>query len=74
MKHFCDKAKFIIIGTQIDLRDDLETLDVLKKRRQRPITTEEGHALAKEMNAIKYIECSALTQVNYVFFIMKLKI
>ncbi len=70
MKHFCDKATYIIVGTKIDLRDDLETLDVLRERRQRPIKSEEGHALAKEMNAIKYVECSAFTQVNYNLFLL----
>ncbi len=72
MKYFCDKATYIIVGTKIDLRDDLETLDVLRKLGRRPITTAEGHAFAKEINARKYIECSSLTQVNYNFFYYKL--
>ncbi len=70
VKHFCKNVPYIIVGMQIDLRDDLETLDNLRKHRQRPITTEEGHALAKEMNARKYIECSALTQVKYDFMFL----
>ncbi|CAF0825421.1 unnamed protein product [Brachionus calyciflorus] len=55
--HFVPKAKFIIVGTQIDLRD--ETLILGKVR---PVTYEQGAKLAKELNAFTYVECSALTQ------------
>ena len=46
----------------MDLRDDLATIDKLAKNRQKPITTESGERLAKELQAVKYLECSALTQ------------
>ena len=47
----------------MDLRDDTGTLEKLQKNRQRPITVEVGEKLSKDLRAVKYVECSALTQV-----------
>ncbi len=55
-------ATFLLVGTQIDLRDDSEALQRLSKKQQRPITTEQGHKLAKKYKMDGYVECSALTQ------------
>lgn len=52
------------MGTQIDLRDESSTLEKLAKNKQKPITLEQGEKLAKELKAVKYVECSALTQVS----------
>lgn len=52
-----------MVGTQIDLRDENTTLEKLAKNKQKPITMEQGEKLAKELKAVKYVECSALTQV-----------
>lgn len=49
-------------GTQIDLRDDPAVMEKLAKQRQSPITPKQGDQLAKDLGAIKYVECSALTQ------------
>jgi GTPase SAR1 family protein len=46
----------------MDLRDDAKVIEKLAKNRQKPVATESGERLAKELNAIKYLECSALTQ------------
>ncbi|KAM4043650.1 rho-related GTP-binding protein RhoQ [Anomaloglossus baeobatrachus] len=47
---------------QIDLRDDPKTLAKLNDVKEKPITVEQGHKLAKEIGACCYVECSALTQ------------
>ena len=52
------------MGTQIDLRDDAATIDKLAKNKQKPISIEQGDKLQKELRAVKYVECSALTQVR----------
>lgn len=62
--HHCQKTPFLLVGTQIDLRDESGTLEKLAKNKQKPITMEQGEKLAKELKAVKYVECSALTQVS----------
>lgn len=62
--HHCQKTPFLLVGTQIDLRDDGGTVEKLAKNKQKPITFELGEKLAKELKAVKYVECSALTQVS----------
>jgi cell division control protein 42 len=60
--HYCPGVPFLIVGTQVDLRDDSQVIEKLEKQKQSPITTEEGEGLARELGAVKYVECSALTQ------------
>lgn len=52
------------MGTQVDLRDDSNTVEKLAKNKQRPISPESGEKLAKDLRAVKFVECSALTQVK----------
>lgn len=60
--HHCPKTPFLLVGTQIDLRDDAATIEKLAKTKQKAITFEQGEKLARELRAVKYVECSALTQ------------
>ncbi|MBN3271593.1 CDC42 protein, partial [Polyodon spathula] len=53
---------FLLVGTQIDLRDDPSTIEKLAKNKQKPITPETAEKLARDLKAVKYVECSALTQ------------
>lgn len=62
--HF-KQIQFILVGTNTDLRTDLEVIKKLTIRKQKVILPEQGKKLANEVNAIKYIECSALTQVTF---------
>lgn len=36
--------------------------DKLAKQRMQPVRKEDGERMAKELGAVKYVECSALTQ------------
>ena len=60
----------LILGTKIDLREDRETLNGLVEQGLSPIKREQGQKLANKIRAVKYMECSALTQLGLkqVFF------
>jgi cell division control protein 42 len=60
--HHCPGVPCLIVGTQVDLRDDPNMLQKLARQKQRPIPFEAGEQLARELGAVKYAECSALTQ------------
>jgi len=64
--HHCQRTPFLLVGTQVDLRDNPATVEKLAKNRQKPISYEMGEKLARELKAVKYVECSALTQVRVI--------
>lgn len=51
-------SPIILVGTKIDLRDDKDTL---AKIGNKIITTAQGQQLAKQIGAVKYLECSNVT-------------
>lgn len=63
ISHYAPKIPIILVGTKMDLRDNKETLLDCKERNNWPmITYKQGLIKAKEINAVKYCECSAITQ------------
>lgn len=60
--HHCPGVPCLIVGTQIDLREDPTVVEKLARQKLRPISAETGERLARELGAVKYVECSALTQ------------
>ncbi|KAB0386148.1 hypothetical protein FD755_001104 [Muntiacus reevesi] len=62
VRHHCPSTPIILVGTKLDLRDDKDTIEKLKEKKLAPITYPQGLALAKEIDSVKYLECSALTQ------------
>ena len=62
VNHHCPNTPIILVGTKLDLRDDKETLQKLKESRLLPNSYQGGLHLKKEIGAVKYLECSALTQ------------
>ena len=60
--HHCPGVPCLIVGTQTDLRDDPQVRDKLAKQRMQPVRKEDGERMAKDLGAVKYVECSALTQ------------
>ena len=64
VRHHCPGVPCILVGTQVDLRSDPATLKELTALRQKPITTQSGEKLAREMGAVAYLESSALKQAG----------
>ncbi|XP_016278068.1 cell division control protein 42 homolog [Monodelphis domestica] len=66
---YCPKTPFLLVGTKTDLREDASTLTALAKRKQKLIALETAEKLAREVKAVKYMQCSALTKkgLNDVF-------
>ncbi|KAM9769786.1 rho-related GTP-binding protein RhoU-like isoform 2-T2 [Menidia menidia] len=64
IRRHCPGAPLILVGTQLDLREDVQVLIQLAQNQQRPVGPEEGRRLAQELGAAGFAECSALTQKN----------
>lgn len=62
VRHHCPGVPCLIVGTQTDLRDDPSVRDKLSKQKMQPVQKSDGERMAKELGAVKYVECSALTQ------------
>ncbi len=60
--HHCPGVPCLIVGTQTDLRDDPQVREKLAKQKMQPVRKEDGERMARELGAVKYVECSALTQ------------
>ncbi|KAE9547615.1 hypothetical protein FO519_009175 [Halicephalobus sp. NKZ332] len=58
----CPDTPILLVGTKIDLRTDPATQNKLQVDGKSPITKNQGIKLAKKIKAVKYMECSALTQ------------
>ncbi|EGF76515.1 hypothetical protein BATDEDRAFT_14774 [Batrachochytrium dendrobatidis JAM81] len=62
LSHHAPSTACILVGTKLDLREDRQTVEKLRERRQSPISYTQGTQMMKEIGALKYLECSALTQ------------
>lgn len=62
ISHFISGAPYLLVGLKRDLRIDLPTLTELDQLGQAPVTEKEGAAVARQINALKYMECSARTR------------
>jgi len=62
VRHFCPKVPIILVGNKKDLRNDPHTLRELQKMKQEPVSQAQGNAMAGQIGAVAYIECSAKTK------------
>ena len=59
VKQFCRNVPIILVGNKKDLRNDPNTIKELGKMKQEPVKLEEGSAMAEQIHAFAYHECSA---------------
>lgn len=62
ISHHCPKAPIILVGTKLDIRDNKEHVKTMKERKRYPITKAQGLQMAKDIKAVSYVECSAMTR------------
>jgi len=62
ISHHCPNTPIVLVGTKVDLREDGPTIEKLSSKKQVPISYEQGLQMMQEIGAVKYMECSALTQ------------
>jgi len=62
IRHWCHDVPIVLVGNKVDLRDDPTTVERLRDKGREMVDYETGLRVAKEIGAIKYMECSALTQ------------
>lgn len=62
VKRFCSKVPIILVGNKTDIRDDLGTLKEIKGNIKEPVNSKEGQAMADQIHAFAYLECSAQTK------------
>jgi small GTP-binding protein len=60
--HHAPGVPTVLVGTKLDLREDPATIDKLRERRMQPIQFTAGSSMQRDIGAVKYLECSALTQ------------
>jgi len=61
LKEHASNVPFILVGTQIDLREDAKLIQELSQSKQQPITTKMGQKKAHKLGAACHRECSAVT-------------
>jgi len=62
IQHHCPGTPLILVGTKSDLRGDSGMISQLASKGLKMIEKDQALALAKEIGAAEYHECSALTQ------------
>ncbi|ELP94492.1 Rho GTPase, putative [Entamoeba invadens IP1] len=61
---YCPDTPCILVGTKCDLRENALSFEELKNEGRNFVSQQSAEEMAKKIEAVKYIECSALTQKN----------
>ncbi|KAE9556163.1 hypothetical protein FO519_000651 [Halicephalobus sp. NKZ332] len=62
IRHFCPRTPIVLVGTKKDLRHDPQTIADLTEEQKEPVKFEQGKAVAEQIGAFVYLECSAKTK------------
>ncbi|KAM4667384.1 rho-related GTP-binding protein RhoD [Amazona ochrocephala] len=64
VNHFCKGIPVLLVGCKTDLRRDRAVLRKLQAGRLEPVSYHQGEAMARQVHAVSYLECSARYQEN----------
>ncbi|KAL1487563.1 hypothetical protein ABEB36_015763 [Hypothenemus hampei] len=64
VRRHCSSKPIVLVGTKLDLVEDQSTLERLKNHKLTPITYHKGLKMAREIGAVKYLECSATSAIE----------
>ncbi|NWX14118.1 RHOF protein, partial [Aegotheles bennettii] len=64
VNHFCKGIPVLLVGCKTDLRRNPEVLQRLREARLEPISRQQAKAMARQVHATSYLECSARYQEN----------
>ncbi|CAI9270015.1 unnamed protein product [Lactuca saligna] len=62
LRHYAPSVPVVLVGTKLDLREDMEYLR--NHPNATPVTISEGEELKNMIGAVAYVECSSKTQKN----------
>ncbi|ESP02302.1 hypothetical protein LOTGIDRAFT_199832 [Lottia gigantea] len=66
LKHYSPNTPIILIGTQIDIRDEQEAKSKSSVCHRDYVQTKEGISVASKLGAETYVECSSLTEAGII--------
>ncbi|XP_061205318.1 rho-related GTP-binding protein RhoD [Neopsephotus bourkii] len=64
VNHFCKGIPVLLVGCKTDLRRDHAVLRKLQEGRLEPVSHHQAKAMARQVHAVSYLECSARYQEN----------
>ncbi|NXL53898.1 RHOF protein, partial [Podilymbus podiceps] len=64
VNHFCKGVPVLLVGCKTDLRRDRGVLRKLQEGRLEPISYKQAKAMARQVHAVSYLECSARYREN----------
>ncbi|NXD88164.1 RHOF protein, partial [Halcyon senegalensis] len=64
VNHFCRGVPVLLVGCKTDLRRDQEVLGKLEEGHVELISYQQANAMARQVHAVSYLECSARHQEN----------
>eukprot|EP00457_Paulinella_chromatophora_P015351 gb/GEZN01015952.1/.p1 GENE.gb/GEZN01015952.1/~~gb/GEZN01015952.1/.p1 ORF type:complete len:149 (+),score=19.87 gb/GEZN01015952.1/:180-626(+) len=62
IQHHAPGVPLLLVGTKSDLRNDAATIQALQSKGVSMVTPDDAQTMMKDISAVKYMECSALTQ------------
>ena len=62
IRYHCPAGPILLVGTKMDLRSNKDTVKKLEEQGLAPVRTKQGNTAAKEVEAMGYLECSAMEQ------------